>query len=125
MATPNLPAIPETLVKRLYKAYRLRRRADVLAESLREEILKLTPLGFLKARITSVPYGDIVLTYTKRTRVTVDWDQVLAAFCPAAIPKVEEAKILAQADKATPDWISVKKDVAVTAGLQKKKGAVA
>jgi hypothetical protein len=125
MATPNLPAIPETLVKRLYKAYRLRRRADVLAESLREEILKLTPLGFLKARITSVPYGDIVLTYTKRTRVTVDWDQVLAAFCPQAIPKVEEAKILAQADKATPDWISVKKDVAVTAGLQKKKGAVA
>jgi hypothetical protein len=36
MATPNLPAIPETLVKRLYKAYRLRRRADVLAYAEKE-----------------------------------------------------------------------------------------
>jgi len=124
MAT-NLPAIPETLVKRLYKAYRLRRRADVLAEALREEILKLTPPGFLRSRVTSIPFGDIVLTYTKRTRVTVDWDAVLAAFCPAAIPKVEEARILAQAGKETPDWIESKRDVAVTAGLQKKKGAAA
>jgi len=117
----NLPAIPETLVKRLYKAYRLRRRAEVLAEALREEILKLTPVGFLRARVTSVPVGDLVLTYTKRTRVTVDWDAVLALFCPGAIPKVEEARILAQAGKSAPDWITSKRDVAVTAGLEKKQ----
>lgn len=126
MATnPQLPQIPESLVRRLYKAYRLRRRADVLAESLREEILKLTPVGFLRAKVTSVPFGDVVLTYTRRTRVTVDWDAVLAAFCPQAIPKVEEAKILAQAGKATPDWVTSKKDVAVTAGIEKKKRGVA
>lgn len=124
MATPNsqLPQVPESLVRRLYKAARLRRRAEVLAKALREEILKLTPVGFLKAKVTSVPYGDVVLTYTKRRRVEVEWDAVLAAFAPGLIEKVEEAKILAQAGKKAPDWVKRSDDIAVTAGVEKKKG---
>ena len=124
MAT-NLPAIPERLVRRLYKAARLRRRAEVLAEALREEILKLTPLGCLRAKVTSVPFGDLVLTFTKRTKVSVEWDQLLAAFAPGLIPKVEEAKILAHAGKRHPEWIKRSSDIAVTAGLQKPKESVA
>jgi len=125
MAT-TLPAIPEALVRRLYKLYRIRRRAEVLAEAVREEILKLTPAGFLRARVTSIPVGDLVLTYTKRTKVGVDWDAVLALYCPQAIPKVEEAKILAKAGKKAPEWIKKSSDVVVTAGKkkqQKQKGA--
>lgn len=124
-ANPLLPQIPESLVRRLYKAARLRRRADVLAEGLREEILKLTPVGFLKARVTSVPYGEIVLNYTKRRQVRVLWDMILAAFAPDLIAKVEEARILAKAGKKAPEWIERKDDIVVTAGIEKKKKGVA
>lgn len=124
MATTN-PQIPESLVRRLYKAARLRRRAEVLAEGLREEILKLTPVGFLKARVTSVPFGDVTLTYTKRRQVKVLWDVFMSIFCADLIAKVEEARILAKAGKAIPAWIDRKDDIAVTAGIEKKKKGVA
>lgn len=124
-ANPQLPQIPESLVRRLYKAARLRRRAEVLAEGLREEILKLTPISLIRAKVTSIPFGELVLTYTKRRRVNVDWDLVLQTLAPGLISKVEEAKLLAQVGKKAPEWIKRSDDIAVTAGLEKKKKGVA
>ena len=127
MATPTkTPAIPESLVRRLYKVSRLQRQMEVLRASLRSEILKLAPGNLLRAQSTASSYGDVVLSFTKRLKTPVDWDLLLKLCAPGLVRKVEAARRAAQKRGARlPAWISRVPEIVVAAALEKKKEAVA
>lgn len=123
MATQTqTPAIPEVLVRRLYKVSRLQRQMEVLRASLRSEILKLAPGNLLRAQSTAIPYGDIALTFTKRLKTPVDWNLLLRLCAPGLVRKVAAAQRAAQKRGAKlPAWISRVPEIVVAASILKKE----